>query len=302
LRPPLPEEREEIRTPRYFSIIRGAGLRKKNEFEVPLPRLMPKTKKMPRPVPGARREGRARKRVQTPMPRLEKVPLIIRAGRFIKAGLLEPKRPEGMPNIPELNFPGLYKRHSTMKTVSKVTDINGKATFDFPRPFEKIPEVVMTVKGENKLFGNVTDTALSTFTAVFFTVEHDHGGAVVDNGRHTPTINADGGHMHDVYGEIYFTKYWTYGWLSPYYFTTDESNPGDPHHHNVSNAAEDDHYMTDLDITEVYLWTSYEEDPLHYHTAGEVTDHDHEVITDGGVLWKETSVTITYMAQVDEDE
>lgn len=302
MEPPLPEERRELKTPRYFNIFSGAGAREK-ELKESIPMAMPKLKKFPRVIPSVKPGRRERGRIQKPLPKPEKVPLIIRIGRTVRSGLIEPRKPEVMPRIPELNFPKLYRRLPTMKTVTKVTDINGKITVDFPRPFGKVPEVIITVKGEDTLIGNVTDeTTLSTFTAVFFTVEHDHGSAVTDGGSHRPIINDDGGHMHDVYGELYYTKYWTYGWLSPYFFTTDESNPGDPHHHNVSNQPEDDHYMTDLDITDVYLWTSYEEDPRHYHTARNVPDHDHEIIPDGSTLWTEKAVTITYMAQMDEDE
>jgi hypothetical protein len=301
MEPALPEERRELTTPRYFNVFSGAGAREKESKEL-IPKPMPKLKTFPRVLPSVKPGRRARGRIQKPPPKPEKVPLLIRVGRYIRSGLIEPRKPEAMPKIPELNFPRLYRRLPTMKTVTKVTDVNGKITVDFPHPFEKEPEILMTIKGEDTLFGNITETTKESFTAIFFTVEHDHGSAVTDGGSHRPVINADGGHMHDVYGELFYTKYWTYGWLAPYFFTTDESNPGDPHHHNISNAAANDHYMTDLDITSIYLWTSYEEDPRHYHTARRVEDHDHEIIPDGSTLWTEKAVTITYMAQTDVEE
>lgn len=303
LRPRLPKERETLKKPQYFNIIHGARAGGKKEQEIKLPSKQPLLKKIPKPIPPVKRSGRRRERTETPMPRQPKVPLIIKAGRSVRSLLSKGDAvwPSKMPTYPTLGFQRLYTRYPSMKTVTKVTDADGKIEVDFPRPFDEIPGVVMTIKSADAISGNVFGITKTSFEAIFREVKHSHGGTVNDGGSHTPTINADGGHAHDVYGELYYTKYMTYGWLAPYFFTTDESNAGDPHHHNVSNEAADDHYMTDLEIDDVDLWTSYEEDPLHYHTAENVVAHDHDVAEDGGALLKSTSVTITYLAEVESE-
>jgi hypothetical protein len=52
----------------------------------------------------------------------------------------------------------------------------------------------------------------------------------------------------------------------------------------------------DLDLV-----TSVKESPYHAHTGGNIGPHGHVVPSDGRVLLKNTNVTITYMAQEEEN-
>ncbi|MEA1957615.1 MAG: hypothetical protein U9N01_04590 [Euryarchaeota archaeon] len=170
-------------------------------------------KAIPRPKPGTVPRGE-----EMPQGREDarKMPLLLRGLRYLKSLIMEvePERPVRMPKVPELNFPPLYTRYPVMTTVSKVTDGDGKIIVDFPHNFVNVPGVVMTVKGVDTLVGNVTDVTLGTFTAVFFTIEHNHGGTVIENGKHTPEINADGDHTHEVTGVITWDEDSQYGYLT----------------------------------------------------------------------------------------
>lgn len=68
------------------------------------------------------------------------------------------------------------------------------------------------------------------------------------------------------------------------------------HRHLISNDALYNHYVYNVDLT-LDLWTSAKEAPYHAHTGADVPVHGHGVASDGRVLLKNTSVTITYVAQ-----
>lgn len=297
LEPPLPEAKEELNLPRYFRMIRGGRRAEGEERKEILPKSMPGRAGVPKTVRRLQVKKSRRNINAVPINRqkTEKIPQIIKAARRFKSILsgIEPKRPVRMPVVPEMHFPTLYRRLPTMKTVTKVTDINGKITVDFPHPFEKVPEVIITVKGEDTLIGNVTDITLSTFTVIFFTVEHDHGGVVDNDGAHTAYIYNDGYHSHTVGGTIQWIETGQAGGLLNDSWTSSES-PDDPHHHTL--AATFTGYLTHIDISAV-AWTSDYESPYHGHSGGYVNPHGHGVAKDGGVLLKDTSVTLTYMAQ-----
>lgn len=410
LEPPLPEAKDTLVIPKYFGMIRGGGLGghgKAPLIEIP-PRSMSKVDKVPGIVMGGAPAPASGVTYPSSAPEPEKVPILVRAARrFRSLFVVEPERPVTMPTVPELNYPPLYTRYPVMKTVTKVTDGNGKIQVDFSHLFQEVPGVVMTVQGEDAWSGNVFQVTTTYFRAIFFKAAHDHGGVVDDGGLHTPSVNADGNHSHPVEGTITWDEYSQYGYLvasdwSDYetehlhtqvqtqledehkhhvyptqydgghdhsiphtdgpddtdpamtslnwgsdcvsgsciesfnaayfandchwhYFSSDtgyESNHrhtniqtahGDAHRHLLNNTGvqpspghrhqigypeQYDHYITDIDIDAFLSATSYET-PYHDHSADEVPEHDHVVALDGGLLLKNTSVTITYLAQVE---
>lgn len=303
LRPSLPEERALIKPPRYFGIIRGAGSKKK-ELEVPLPPMMPRTKKIPTPIPSVGRGGARNKRIRMPMPRSEKIPLIVRVGRGIRSlrRRIETGKPVAIPKFPKLDYPKLYRRYPTIKTETKTTGSNGKISCTFRRPFKKIPGVVITPKSGDSIAANVTNVTLTGFDAIFFNAKHSHGGTVNDNGAHTPGINADGTHVHDIEGSIEYTNSYKNGYVAKYWKSDDNSSAGDPHHHEIAHDFQYAHFMYEMVIDEFQLWISEVEDPAHAHSGVYVSAHDHDVAEDGGALLKNTSVTVTYLAQEEEEE
>ena len=189
-----------------------AGLNVEPEREV-VSGLRPKTKEVPKLV----RTDESKEPVDNfpnSKPESERMPLILRmAKRIVSALKVEPERPVRMPVVPELSFPPLYTRYPMMRTVTKTTDGNGKITVTFDHLFMEVPGVVLTVKGTDAYSANVTDVTLTNFEAIFFKAAHAHGGTVIDGGVHTPTINADGQHAHQVTGSIGWTENSNYGRL-----------------------------------------------------------------------------------------
>ena len=201
LQPPLPEAKDEPVIPKYFGMIRGSGYNKaEEERREIIPGPMPRAGESPRAVRGGRPILQSTP-FPSPAPEAEKLPLLIRAARYF-AGVLgvEPERPVAMPVVPELNFPALYTRFPLMKTVTKTTDGAGEISVTYSHTFVTIPGVVITVKDPDNVFGTVFSTTLTGFDVRLFKMDHDHGGVVDDDGAHTPTINADGNHKHQVQG------------------------------------------------------------------------------------------------------
>ena len=411
LQPPLPNAKDEPVIPKYFSMIRGSGYNKaEEERREIIPGPMPRAGETPRPIAG-RRPLLPITPFPGPAPEPEKLPLLIRAARYFATILgVEPERPIPMPVVPELNFPALYTRFPVMKTVTKTTDAAGEISVTYSHSFATIPGVVITVKDPDNVFGTVFTTTLTGFEARMFKIDHDHGGVVDDGGLHTPTINADGNHSHNVqgtgtldldtnYGRLVLandTDYETahvhtqvqtqlesahkhhiyptssagahthtipatdgpddvadaatdvyYGsacgvgncvdWVdagsfaqsSHYHLNTGkvtgsdgahthpniESGAGDAHRHllnstgaaplpghrhTISNDALYNHYVYDVNMT-LDLVASANESPFHAHTGAQVPVHGHVVPSDGRVLLKNTNVTITYLAQEEEE-
>jgi len=202
LEPPLPTAKDELILPKYFRMIRGGGYNKaEEERREVLPNQMPGLQDVPRAIRGGRPRLSQPLPLPGPAPEPERVPLLLRAARrFISVFTVEPERPETMPVVPELNYPALYTRYPIMKTVTKTTDIAGEISVDFSHLFVTVPGVVITVKDPDNVFGTVFSTTLTGFEVRLFKMDHDHGGVVDDDGAHTPTINADGNHQHQVQG------------------------------------------------------------------------------------------------------
>ncbi|AJP62001.1 hypothetical protein [ANMV-1 virus] len=193
---------------------------------------------------GLARRGRGEERAGPTMPAQaqepQKVPLLIKAARHFKSLLVqtEPERPETIPTIPELNYPALYTRYPVMKTVTKTTDALGEMSVTYSHSFATIPGVVITVKDPDNVFGTVFSTTLTGFEARMFKIDHDHGGTVDDGGLHTPTINADGEHQHEVTGVINWTEYGKWGRLvTTGNYTEYENNHVHPNPTTGSEAA-----------------------------------------------------------------
>jgi hypothetical protein len=69
-------------------------------------------------------------------------------------------------------------------------------------------------------------------------MDHNHGGVVDDGGLHTPTINPDGYHTHDVTGSLSWTENSKYGFVVMSKYTDYEK---DHKHTNVTSAGGSDH-------------------------------------------------------------
>lgn len=201
LQPPLPEAKDEPVIPKYFNMIRGSGYREaEEERREILPGPMPRSDETPRAIRG-RQVLKQRTPFPDPAPEPERIPLLIRGARYFATVLgVEPERPVAMPVVPELNYPALYTRYPIMKTVTKTTDAAGEIAVTYSHTFVTIPGVVITVKDPDNVFGTVFSTTLTGFEVRLFKMEHDHGGVVDDAGAHTPTINADGNHKHQIQG------------------------------------------------------------------------------------------------------
>ena len=214
LEPPLPEVKDELNLPRYFGIIKGSGFNKaKEERRERMPGMMPTANEIPRSL----RSGHSfspGEILPDLKPEHERVPLVIRAARrFLSALKIEPERPVRMPRVPELRYPPLYTRYPIMKTVTKTTDVNGEIEVTYSHLFQTIPGVVITVKDPDNVFGTVFETTLTNFKVRLFKMDHNHGGVVDDDGKHTPTINADGNHSHQVTGSLSWMENSKYGRL-----------------------------------------------------------------------------------------
>lgn len=201
LEPDLPEAKDELHLPRYFGIIKGGGYGKaEGEGREIIPGPMPGASETPRTI-NVRQSGLPDSPFPGPAPELERVPLIVRAARYFASVLgVEPEKPVRMPVVPEMNYPALYTRYPIMKTVTKTTDAAGEISVTFSHLFKTIPGVVITVKDPDNVFGTVFSTTLTGFEVRCFKMDHDHGGIVDNGGAHTPTINADGYHAHNVQG------------------------------------------------------------------------------------------------------
>lgn len=242
LEPPLPEAKDELNLPRYFGIIKGGGYNKAVEERREI---------IPGPMPGAGETPRAISSrhpllqpnpFPAPTPEPERVPLLIRAARYFAEILgVEPERPVAMPSVPELNFPALYTRFPIMKTVTKTTDANGEITVTYAQSYATIPGVVISVKDPDNVFGTVFSTTLTGFEVRLFKMDHDHGGVVDDGGVHTPTINADGNHSHNVQGTGSVSLDTNYGRLVMANYTDYEK---DHVHNNTDTYYEDAHVHT----------------------------------------------------------
>lgn len=408
LQPSLPEAKDEPVIPKYFNMIRGSGYDKaEGERREILPGPMPQSDEIPRPMRG-RRVLEQQTPFPGPAPEPEQMPLLIRVARYFAAILgVEPERPVAMPVVPELSYPALYTRFPVMKTVTKMTDAAGEISVPYAQSYATVPGVVITVKDPDNVFGTVFSTTLTGFEVRLFKIDHNHGGVVDDGGIHTPTINPDGYHKHQVtgsiswdeegnYGRLVMANYTNYetahvhtqvqtqlesahkhhvypttsagahthpipatdgpddtataliavtawgaycdpGWCieafyndsfaqsSHYHLNSGkvtgsdgahahpniETGAGDAHRHIlnstgaapspghrhlISNDALYDHYITHIDIS-ADLWTSDYESPYHDHSGEQIVAHKHDVPADGRVLLKNTSVTITYIAQ-----
>jgi hypothetical protein len=235
----LPEAKDEPVIPKYFNMIRGSGYRKaEEERREILPGPMPRSDETPRAI-YSRRTLKQQTPFPEPAPEPERVPLIIRIlRRFISSLIVEPERPVRMPVVPELNYPALYTRFPMMKTVTKTTDAAGEIAVTFSHLFQTVPGVVITVKDPDNVFGTVFSTTLTGFEVRLFKMDHNHGGVVDDDGQHTPTINADGNHGHNVTGSISWTENSNYGRLVLSNYTDYETGHV---HTQVQTQLETDH-------------------------------------------------------------
>ena len=273
LQPPLPEAKDELHLPKYFGIIRGSGYNKaEEERRETIPGPMPRADESPRAISG-RQPLLQPSPFPVPAPEPEKIPLIIRAARYFTTILgVEPERPVPMPVVPELNFPALYTRFPIMKTVTKMTDINGEITVTYAQSYAAVPGVVISVKDPDNVFGTVFSTTLTGFEVRLFKMDHDHGGTVDNGGIHTPTINADGDHVHSVSGTITWDEYGNYGRLVLANYTDYEKLHT---HTNITSAGGSAH-------RHVNNPTGYESDHTHSGGAtGAGTAHSHTNPTTG---------------------
>ncbi len=240
LEPPLPAAKDELILPKYFRMIRGGGFSKaEEERREVVPGQMPGLQDVPRTVRAGRPGISEPQPFPGPAPEPERVPLLLRATRrFISIFTVEPERPVTMPVVPELNYPALYTRYPIMKTVTKMTDAAGEISVDFSHAFQTVPGVVITIKDPDNVFGTVFSTILTGFEVRLFKMDHDHGGVVDNDGAHTPVINADGNHQHQIQGTGTLSLDTKYGRLVTANYTGYET---DHVHTQVKTQLEDAH-------------------------------------------------------------
>jgi hypothetical protein len=256
LEPLIPEAPDELNLPKYFNIIRSGGYGGAKSGEKRSEEMLPP---MPGPneTPKALRTRRSllpRDQYPNPAQEPERLPLLARLKyHFVSLFRVEPERPVSMPKVPELNFPALYTRFPVMKTVTKTTDVNGEITVTYAQSYVTVPGVVITVKDPDNVFGTVFSTTLTGFEVRLFKMDHDHGGVVDDDGLHTPTINADGNHAHNVTGSLSWKENSKYGRLVLSNYTDYETG----HVHTIpATYYESNHVHTNSD-------TSYESNHTH---------------------------------------
>jgi hypothetical protein len=274
LEPLIPEAPDELNLPKYFNIIRSGGYGGAKSGEKRSEEMLPP---MPGPneTPKALRTRRSllpRDQYPNPAPEPERLPLLARLKyHFVSLFKVEPERPKSMPKVPELNFPALYTRFPVMKTVTKTTDAAGEIAVTYAQSYATIPGVVITVKDPDNVFGTVFSTTLTGFEVRLFKMDHDHGGVVDNGGKHTPTINPDGYHVHDVTGSLSWTENGKYGRLVMANYTDYEK----------------DHVHTQVQ-------TQLEASPKHTHgiyATGSAGSHGHSAPSCGVSNNNKTAVT-----------
>ena len=159
--------------------------------------------------------------------------------------------------------------------------------------------VIWIYAGTNCTVGNCIDGWNESSYALCSHWHPNTGKVTGSDGGHSHSIggtSAGSSHRHTV-GDTQLESAHTH-----HIYPTGVGTYADPlgHRHLISNDTLYDHYMKSVDIS-ADLWTSAKESPYHAHTGANIVAHGHVVPSDGRVLLKNTNVTITYMAQEEEN-